>query len=147
VAVTQSLLIWKIWETFISNKEWPKKKCLVDLVLVKLEYIGIWKRVCVDTILVVSNLTSRGPTRRLDWSGALTWLTKICLMIQSSRICFLLMRSDSISIKYQRGTTCYPMKMNHIIFARTRTTFLGSCFFVLLLDLDLEMEYVCLMAK
>ncbi|KAG2547872.1 hypothetical protein PVAP13_9KG129685 [Panicum virgatum] len=71
-------------------------------------------------------------------------------MIQSSRICLilcLLMRSGSISIKNQRGTTCYPMKMNHIVFARTITTFLGSCFCVLLLGQDLEMEYVCLMAK
>jgi hypothetical protein len=59
----------------------------------------------------------------------------------------LLMRSGSIFIKNLRGTTCYPMKMNHTALARTRITSLGSCFFVLLLRQDLEMEYVCLMAK
>nr|TKW41083.1 hypothetical protein SEVIR_1G290866v2 [Setaria viridis] len=71
-------------------------------------------------------------------------------MIQSSRICLtlcLLMRSGSTSLKNQRGTTCYPRKMNHTAFARTRTTSLGSCSYVYVLGHDLEMEYVCLMAK
>ena len=37
----------------------------------------------------------------------------------------LLMRSGSIFIKNLRGTTCYPMKMNHTALARTKITFLG----------------------
>jgi hypothetical protein len=40
----------------------------------------------------------------------------------------LLMRSGSIYIINQRGTTCYLIKMNHIAFARTRTTFLDHVF-------------------
>ncbi|KAG2612210.1 hypothetical protein PVAP13_4KG288215 [Panicum virgatum] len=51
-------------------------------------------------------------------------------MIQSSMIFLtlcLLMRSGSTSIKNRRGTTCYQMKMNHIIPTKIRTTSLGSC--------------------
>jgi hypothetical protein len=93
-------------------------------------------------------LTEANKNTRLKW--CIDMIDQSLFEIQSSRICLtlcLLMRSGSISIKNRRGTTCYPMKMNHIVFAKIRTTFLGSCFYVLLLGQDLEMEYVCLMGR
>jgi len=60
------------------------------------------KKVCFGAILVASNPISLKLTRSLDYSGVLTWLRGIWLLIQGLRICMTLcssMKSGSFSIK------------------------------------------------